>query len=101
MVVVAATAFVAGAVCLFYASTALRTRRAAARLDVDETLRLSSAIRNASRSGDAEDDSTAWLVPPGERENAPDDPVEDVSIERGVVLLFLGLLCLLFGILSV
>ncbi|MFC6827156.1 hypothetical protein [Halopelagius fulvigenes] len=81
MVVVAATAFVAGAVCLFYATRALRTRRAAARLDVEE-------------------DPTAWLLPPDEREEASDDPVEDVSIERGAVLLFLGLLCFLFGIIS-
>lgn len=82
MVVVAAAAFAAGSVCLFYASKALRTRRAAARLDV-------------------EDDPTAWLLPPDEREDAPEDPVEDVSIERGVVLLFLGLLCFLFGVISI
>lgn len=81
MAVVAATAFAAGAVCLFYATRALRTRRAAARLDVEE-------------------DPTAWLLPPEEREEAPDDPVEDVSIERGAVLLFLGLLCFLFGVVS-
>ncbi|RDI71873.1 hypothetical protein [Halopelagius longus] len=81
MVVVAATAFVVGAICLFYAARALRTRRAAARLDVEE-------------------DPTAWLLPPDEREEAPDDPVEDISIERGAVLLFLGLLCFLFGIIS-
>jgi hypothetical protein len=81
MVVVAAAAFVAGAVCLLYATRALRTRRAAARLD-------------------RENDPTAWLTPPGEREELPEDPVEDVSMERGVVLVFLGLLCFLFGVIS-
>jgi hypothetical protein len=82
MVVVAGAAFVAGAVCLYYASRALRVRRAAARVD-------------------HENDPTAWLHPPDEREDAPADPVEAISVERGVVLLFLGLLCLLFGVLSV
>lgn len=97
MVVVAVTAFVAGSVCLFYASEALRTRRATARLDADEP----GSPGRRTWSGDAEDDPTAWLLPPDEREDAPEDPVEDVSIERGVVLLFLGLLCFLFGVISI
>lgn len=108
MVAVAAVAFGAGALCLYYGARALRTRRAVRRLDAGD---------------DGLGDPTDWLEPPSDRpadgesdaafdsesgsqavgETGPEsvsgtDRRAGVSIERGFVLLALGLLCLLFGL---
>jgi hypothetical protein len=81
MVAVAAVAFLVGGLALYYGARALRTRRAAARLEAES---------NA--------DPTAWLDPGDDA--SPDGPSDDVSLERGAMLVVLGLLCLLFGLLS-
>jgi hypothetical protein len=81
VVAVATVAFLAGGVALYYGARALRARRAAVRLEAESRV-----------------DPTAWLDP-GDTES-PDDPREDVALERGVMLLVLGLLALLFGFLS-
>jgi hypothetical protein len=84
MVVVSAAAFAVGAACLYYATRALRTRRAMRRLD-------------DGRGTDAGADPAAE----GETNSAAEaDPRDGVSIERGFVLAVLGLLCLLFGFLA-
>ena len=88
MVVVSVVAFGAGALCLYYGARDLRTRRAVRRLKGERGGQIDpSAERSGKRGG-------LTTVAP------PEDPAEDVAIERGFVLLALGGLCLLFGILA-
>ncbi|MGQ4556357.1 hypothetical protein [Halobellus sp. GM3] len=114
MVLVAAVAFAVGGCCLYYGARALRTRRAIRRLD-DEgdhlgdptdwldppSERLESGDGDGSASADDEDGvalaDDGRGSPETARSVAASDPRSDVSIERGFVLLVLGVVCLLFG----
>lgn len=92
MSTVGAFAVALGFACFFYAARALRLRRAVGRVR-----------RRDDPAGDVtgvDDAPTAWLLPPEERGEMPADPAAAVSIERGVGLLVIGLLCFLFGLLS-
>jgi hypothetical protein len=90
MVVVSAVAFGAGALCLYYGARDLRSRRAIRRLDAERDEGIDPATDRAGARGNA----AAGGV------DAPDDPRDDVAIERGFVLLALGALCVLFGALA-
>ncbi|WP_049985589.1 hypothetical protein [Halobellus rufus] len=95
MVVVSAAAFLAGAFCLFYGARALRTKRAVRRLERSEA--------PAETVGWPEEptDAAEWRDEPGDGDGGgAADRGDDVDFERGVVLIALGLLCLLFGVLS-
>lgn len=88
MLVTAVTAAV-GAVCVYYGARALRTGRAVRRLLGD------------GPEGPGPRHPTDWLGPADEGAvESGDTGVERGSIERGVVLLTLGVLCLLFGLLA-
>ncbi|QCC46372.1 hypothetical protein [Halobellus limi] len=88
--IVSAVAFVAGALCLYYGERDLRTRRAIRRLKRRRDARPERGARSDASSGRTEPSPA----------KPPDDPADDVAIERGFVLLALGGLCLLFGILA-
>ncbi|MFD1598526.1 hypothetical protein [Halobellus rarus] len=106
---VSAVAFGAGALCLYYGSRDLRTRRALRRLKGRRGARPERDTRSDAPSERA--DPPAWTdtsierstgrgTPGADVVDPPGDPAEDVAIERGFVLLALGGLCLLFGILA-
>ena len=88
MLVAAATAGV-GVTCLYYGARALRVGRALRRL------------AGSGPEGPGPGHPTDWLGPPDEGAIESGATVaERGSIERGVVLLVLGALCLLFGVLA-
>ncbi|GGJ12272.1 hypothetical protein GCM10008995_22680 [Halobellus salinus] len=88
---VAAVTIGVGLVCLLYGARSLRVGRAVRRL-------AGSGPDDSSSPGDATD----WLGPVDEGPVEPRETVlERGSIERGVGLLVLGAVCLLFGILAV
>ena len=99
MVAVSAVAFAAGALSLYYGARSLRTKRALERLDADGDERLDAGTETGLAH------PTDWLEPPGERSSSDDATTtesatnrrDDVSVERGFVLLVLGVVCLLFG----
>jgi hypothetical protein len=85
MVIVTAVTFAVGALAIYYGLRALGTTQAIRRLRGDSGL---------------VGHPTDWLDG-GEAKTAAAGPTtRDRSLERGVVLLALGLLCLLFGILA-
>ena len=91
MLVAAVTAAV-GAVCFYYGARALRTGRSVRRLLGDGP---------EAPEGRGPRHPTDWLGPADEGPvESGDTGVERGSIERGVVLLALGVLCLLFGLLA-
>ncbi|SFR32127.1 hypothetical protein [Halogeometricum limi] len=91
MSVVGAVALLTGLACFYFGARALNFRRAVARVN----------RRDATEKVTGADDApTAWLTPPGESPEMPDDPASEIAVERGVALLVLGLLCLLFGLFS-
>lgn len=92
MSVVGAFAVLLGLACFAAAARALSLRRAVGRAGGGDP---------AADVTDVDDAPTAWLLPPEERGRMPADPASEMSLERGVVLLVLGLLCALFGLLSV
>ena len=107
--IVSTVAFGVGALCLYYGSRDLRTRRALRRLKGRRDARPERDTQSGASSERA--DPPVWTdtsidPPSGLEESAPGavdpprDPAEDVAIERGFVLLALGGLCLLFGILA-
>ncbi|RLM90989.1 hypothetical protein D3D02_04320 [Halobellus sp. Atlit-38R] len=101
MVAVSAVAFAAGALSLYYGARSLRTKRALERLDADGDERLDAGTETGLAH------PTDWLEPPSERSSSDDSAStttesatnrrDDVSVERGFVLLVLGVVCLLFG----
>ncbi|MFB6250651.1 MAG: hypothetical protein ABEI27_03010 [Halobellus sp.] len=85
MVVVSAVAFAASLLCFYSGARALQTKNAVARLRADDRF-----------------DALAWLDHPADRQPAfsVPEPPEEASIERGFVLLTLGLCCSLLGVLT-
>jgi hypothetical protein len=85
MVVVSALAFAAGLLCFYYGARALQTRQAVEQLRADDGF-----------------DALAWLEHPADRQSPSTipDPPEEASIERGFVLLALGLCCSLLAVLA-
>ena len=89
MLVVAVTVGV-GLVCIYYGARALRVGRAVRRL-----------VGSGPGGADDPRHPTDWLGPADEGAIESGDTIrERGSIERGVVLLALGALCLLFGVLA-
>ncbi|MFB6091244.1 MAG: hypothetical protein ABEJ97_09320 [Halobellus sp.] len=87
MAVVSAVAFAAALCCFYFGARALRTRRAVEQLARGE------------RKGRT--DALAWLDPaddPDPRAVSEEQRRDDVSVERGFVLLALGLGCVLLGV---
>ncbi|WP_311170370.1 hypothetical protein [Halobellus ordinarius] len=85
MEIVTAVAFAVGTLSIYYGLRALKTRRAIRRLRGDSGL-----VGHPTDWLDAGETKTEDAAP----------TTRDRSFERGVVLLALGLLCLLFGILA-
>ena len=92
MSAVGTLALLAGLAAFYYGARELRLRRALARVN-----RRDDPAEDVTGVDDA---PTAWLVPPDDRGEMPADPASEVSLERGVVLLVLGVVACLFGLFS-
>ncbi|MFA1609737.1 hypothetical protein [Halobellus rubicundus] len=91
MVVVSAVAFAAALLSFYFGARALRTRRAIEHL--------------TRRAGRGRSDALARLGPADDPDRIPESDAaerrrDDVSIERGFVLLALGAVCALLGVLA-
>ncbi|ADQ65865.1 hypothetical protein C499_11691 [Halogeometricum borinquense DSM 11551] len=92
MSVVGALALLTGLACFYFGARELRFRRAIVRVN-----RRDDPAEDVTGIDDA---PTAWLLPPEDRDEMPDDPSSGVSLERGVILLVFGAIACLFGLFS-
>jgi len=98
MAVVSTVAFAVAALCFYFGARALRTRRAIERLRRRERRR-GDALAWLDPSDGTGSDSRPDADPPG-RVEAEEQRRDGVSVERGFVLLALGLGCALLGVIS-